>query len=57
MLNDIIFECRKIKTRKKDLRNFGLTIGIILLWLSAFLTLYTGYDYVKKGIGYAYDKN
>ena len=24
------------------------TIGIILLWLSAFLTLYTGYDYVKK---------
>ena len=33
------------------------TIGIILLWLSAFLTLYTGYDYVKKGIGYAYDKN
>ena len=26
------------------------TIGIILLWLSAFLTLYTGYDYVSKGI-------
>jgi len=26
------------------------SIGIILLWLSAFLTLYTGYDYVKKGI-------
>ena len=24
------------------------TIGIILLWLSAFLTLYTGYDYLKK---------
>ena len=23
------------------------TIGIILLWLSAFLTLYTGYDYVR----------
>ena len=33
------------------------SIGIILLWLSAFLTLYTGYDYVKKGIGHAYDKN
>jgi len=31
------------------------TIGIILLWLSAFLTLYTGYDYVKKGIGHAID--
>ena len=26
------------------------TVGIILLWLSAFLTLYTGYDYVRKVI-------
>ena len=26
------------------------TVGIILLWLSAFLTLYTGYDYLRKGI-------
>ena len=26
------------------------TIGIVLLWLSAFLTLYTGYDYVRRGI-------
>jgi len=33
------------------------TVGIVLLWLSAFLTLYTGYDYVKKGIDHAYDKN
>ena len=31
------------------------TIGIILLWVSAFLTLYTGYDYVKKGIVHAID--
>ena len=31
------------------------TIGIILLWLSAFLTLYTGYDYVKKGINHIND--
>ena len=31
------------------------TIGIILLWLSAFLTLYTGYDYIKKGIDHAID--
>ena len=31
------------------------TIGIILLWLSAFLTLYTGYDYVRKGIDHAID--
>ena len=29
------------------------TIGIIFLWLSAFLTLYTGYDYIKKGIDHA----
>ena len=29
------------------------TIGTILLWLSAALTLYTGYDYVKKGIDHA----
>jgi len=29
------------------------TIGIILLWMSAFLTLYTGYDYVKKGLDQA----
>ena len=29
------------------------TIGIILLWLSAFLTLYTGCAYVKKGIDHA----
>ena len=29
------------------------TIGIILLWLSSFLTLYTGYDYLRKGIDHA----
>ena len=37
MLNDIIFEFRNIKTRKKNLRNFGLTIGIILLVIGGFL--------------------
>ena len=31
------------------------SIGIILLWVAAFLTLYTGYDYVKKGIAHATD--
>jgi len=31
------------------------SIGIILLWMSAVLTLYTGYDYVKKGIDHATD--
>ena len=29
------------------------TIGVILLWLSAFLTLYTGYEYLRKGIDHA----
>ncbi len=29
------------------------TIGIILLWVSAFLTLYTGYGYLIKGIDHA----
>ncbi len=29
------------------------TIGIILLWLSAFITLYTAYDYLRKGIDHA----
>ena len=33
------------------------TIGIILLWLSAFLTLYTGYDYVKQGIIHVIDNS
>ena len=31
------------------------SIGIIMLWLSAFITLYTGYDYVKKGIDHIID--
>ena len=29
------------------------TVGIILLWLSAFLTVYTAYDYLVKGIDHA----
>ena len=29
------------------------TIGIIFLWFSALLTLYTGYDYWRKGIVHA----
>ena len=33
------------------------TIGIILLWLSAFLTLYTGYDYLMKSIGHAINED
>ena len=26
------------------------TVGIVLLWIAAFLTIYTGYDYLRKGI-------
>jgi cardiolipin synthase (CMP-forming) len=33
------------------------TIGIILLWLSAFLTLYTGYDYLMRGIVHAINED
>ncbi len=33
------------------------TIGIILLWLSAGLTLYTGYDYIAKGIDHALNED
>ena len=29
------------------------TIGIILLWLSAALALFTGYEYIRKGIDHA----
>jgi cardiolipin synthase len=28
------------------------TIGILLLWLSALVTLYTGYDYMRAGLRY-----
>ncbi|WP_334175494.1 CDP-diacylglycerol--glycerol-3-phosphate 3-phosphatidyltransferase [Pseudoxanthobacter sp.] len=30
-------------------------IGIVLLWLSAILTLYTGFDYFRAGIGHLVD--
>ena len=39
--------------------NFGdynaFSLGIFFLWIAAFLTIYTGYDYVKKGIDHAID--
>jgi CDP-diacylglycerol---glycerol-3-phosphate 3-phosphatidyltransferase len=31
-------------------------IGILLLWLSALLTLYTGYDYMQAGLRYVMDE-
>ena len=33
------------------------TVGIILLWLSSFLTLYTGYDYLRRGIDHAINED
>ena len=33
------------------------TVGIILLWFSAFLTLYTGYDYLRRGIDHAINQD
>ena len=33
------------------------TIGLILLWVSAFLTLYTGYGYLAKGIDHAINED
>tara|TARA_B100000242_G_scaffold277889_1_gene235026 strand:+ start:44 stop:628 length:585 start_codon:yes stop_codon:yes gene_type:complete len=33
------------------------TVGIILLWLSSFLTLYTGYDYFRKGIDHVINED
>jgi cardiolipin synthase len=31
-------------------------IGILLLWLSALVTLYTGYDYMRAGLRYMIDE-
>jgi CDP-diacylglycerol---glycerol-3-phosphate 3-phosphatidyltransferase len=31
-------------------------VGILLLWLSALLTLYTGYDYMRAGLRYMIDE-
>jgi cardiolipin synthase (CMP-forming) len=39
-------------------RFFPITthIGIVLLWISALITLYTGYDYFKAGLKHIVDK-
>jgi cardiolipin synthase len=33
------------------------TLGIVLLWISAILTLYTGWDYFRAGIGHLIEEN
>ena len=46
-----------IRDRGNKIINFqdynAQTIGIILLWLSAALTLFTAYEYMRKGIDHA----
>ncbi len=39
-----------IFTGDKFLFNYGIQLGIYLLWMSAMLTLWTGYAYLRKGI-------
>jgi cardiolipin synthase len=33
----------------------SMTLGIVLLWLAAALTLYTGWDYMRAGVRHAID--
>lgn len=33
----------------------SMTLGIVLLWLAAVLTIYTGWDYMRAGIRHAID--
>jgi CDP-diacylglycerol--glycerol-3-phosphate 3-phosphatidyltransferase/cardiolipin synthase len=39
----------------KLLFGYGIQLGIYLLWMSAMLTLYTGYAYLRKGIDIGID--
>jgi len=39
----------------KILFGYGIQLGIYLLWMSAMLTLYTGYAYLRKGIDIGID--
>ncbi len=39
----------------KLLFNYGIQLGLTLLWISAILTLYTGYIYIRKGVNLSFD--
>ena len=39
----------------EDLLPGSLAVGLVLLWLAAALTLYTGWDYMRAGIRHAID--
>jgi phosphatidylglycerophosphate synthase len=36
--------------RRQDRPATGLQIGLVLLWIAALLTLYTGWDYFRAGM-------
>ena len=38
-----------------DVFAYATLTGLSLLWISALLTLYTGYDYLRAGVQHAYD--
>jgi len=46
----LIEEMKHIKESKKDLRKFGLTVGIVLLMISVILFLFDKSSYVYFGI-------
>ena len=46
----LIEELKHIKESKKDLRKFGLTVGIVLLMISVILFLFDKSSYVYFGI-------
>ncbi len=35
---------------------YTTTVGLVLLWLAALVTLYTGYDYFRAGLGHILDE-
>ena len=38
-----------------DLGFYAYEIGVTTLWISAILTLYTGYDYLRAGVKHMVD--
>jgi len=50
-MNDIIIEIKNIKETKKDLMKFGVSVGIVLLVISALLFWNEKNSYLYFGIG------
>jgi CDP-diacylglycerol--glycerol-3-phosphate 3-phosphatidyltransferase len=36
---------------------YATTVGLIMLWVAAILTIYTGFDYVRAGLKYVIDEH